>query len=67
MDEGRIQIFTDKAKMGALPVIVLVGAAEQQTELPGCLCHVPSAETDLANPRFSSKAFFLGLILRHLV
>lgn len=66
MDEGKIQIFTDKAKVGTLPDIVLVGAAEQQRELPGCLWHTPAAETDPANPGFS-KAFFLGLISRHSV
>lgn len=32
-----MQIFTDKAKAGALPDVVPVGAAEQHTELPGCL------------------------------
>lgn len=30
MDKGKIQIFTDKAKVGVLPDIVLVGAAGQQ-------------------------------------
>lgn len=67
MDEGGIQIFTDKAKVEALPDIVLVGAAEQQTPLPGCPWHVPGAETDPANPRVGSKAFVVGLISKHLV
>lgn len=37
IDQGRIQIFTDKVRVGALPHIVLVAAAVQQTELPGYL------------------------------
>lgn len=50
MDKGRIHVFTDKAKVGALPDIVFVGAAGQQTELPGWLWCVPAAETDPENP-----------------
>lgn len=53
----RMQIFTDKAKAGALPDVVPVGAAEQHTELPGCL---PQAQTHQI-PRFSNKALSLGL------
>lgn len=50
-----MQIFTDKAKVGALPDVVPVGAAEQHTELPGCLPQTHQI------PRFSNKALSLGL------
>lgn len=56
----RMQIFTDEVKAGALPDIVLVGAAEQPTEIPGYLWWVPDPETDPANPGFGSKASSLG-------
>lgn len=55
-----MQIFTDEVKAGALPDIVLVGAAEQPTEIPGCLWQVPDPKTDPANPGFGSKASSLG-------
>lgn len=65
MDKGRTQIFTDKAKVGGLPDTVLVGAAEQQTELQTLLA--AAAEADPNNHGFSNKPFFPGLISRHLV
>lgn len=65
MDEGRTQIFTDKAKVGGLPDTVLVSAAEQQTELQTLL--VAAAGAEPRNPGFNSKPFFLGLTSRHLV
>lgn len=66
IDQGRIKIFTDKVRVGALPHIVLVAAAGQQTELPGYPWPVPAAQIDLANPRFSNKYSLLGLISEHL-
>lgn len=67
IDQGRIQIFTDKVRVGTLPHIVLVAAAGQQTELTRYLWPVPAAQTDLANPKVSNNYSLPGMISEHLV
>lgn len=55
----RIKIFTDKVRVGALPHIVLVAAAGQQTELPVYLWPVPAARQTLQTPDSATNILFL--------